>query len=208
MGNFVGKTQLTVSTPAVGFATADVPSTAVAALIQVTGDQAVRMGDVDDVPTTSEGIILRHGLLVPLLGTRNILNVRFIRISGVDTTVDARFLSGYDLPLVSGFPHAGFSQTTSGITTNAEGAVINMEDEVMSKYLMTVHRTAGTTDVVEVDLKVSIDGIDYVQIATVTSMATTPTSANANGYPAQFMQYNVVTVGTGNTLRISLQASR
>jgi hypothetical protein len=78
----------------------------------------------------------------------------------------------------------------------------------MSKYTMIIDRTAGTTDVVEIDLQCSINNTAFVQIATITSLVNEPVLTSIGDIPCAYMRYNVVTVGSGNTVSIDLLATR
>lgn len=101
-----------------------------------------------------------------------------------------------------------FTQSTTGITTNAAGTTVTMTTTPMNKYTMIINRTAGATDVVEIDLECSIDNVAVVQIATITSLVGEPVLASVGNTPCNLMRYNVVTVGAGNTLAIDLLATR
>lgn len=101
-----------------------------------------------------------------------------------------------------------FTQTTAGVTTNAAGTSVNMTTTAMSKFTMLIDRTAGATNVVEIDLDCSIDNTDFVQIATITDLTNEPALTSQDGTPCYYMRYNVVTVGAGNTLQIHLLAVR
>jgi len=100
------------------------------------------------------------------------------------------------------------SQSTTGITTNAAGTTVDMSKCPMSKYTMIIDRTAGATDVVDIRLEVSLDGVIFVQATQVVSLVGEPIRSSAGDIPARYMRYNVVTVGTGNTLTIQLLATR
>lgn len=106
--------------------------------------------------------------------------------------------------------HGHFKQVTNSITTNAAGTVLVMSEYPMSKYSMQIDRTAGTTDVVEVDLECSLDTnqLDFTQIATITTLVGEPVLTTATDTPCLHIRYNVVTVGAGNTLQIHLVATR
>ncbi len=101
-----------------------------------------------------------------------------------------------------------FTQSTTGVTSNAAGTTVTMTTTPMSKYTMIIDRTAGTTDVVEIDLQCSINNTAFVQIATITSLVNEPVLTSIGDVPCQYMRYNVVTVGAGNTLAIDLLATR
>jgi len=101
-----------------------------------------------------------------------------------------------------------FTQTTASITTNAAGTPITMTSTPMSKFTMMVNRTAGTTDVVEIDLQCSITQVEFVQIATITDLTNEPVLVSIDGTPCAYIRYRVVTVGTDNTLTIDLLATR
>ena len=103
----------------------------------------------------------------------------------------------------------GFDQAVAGIDADASvGTAIDLSTTPASKYSMLIDRTAGSTDTVEVDFECSLDGTIFVQVATVTSLATEPTIAALDGTPCNHVRYNVVTVGSGNTLTVQLLAMR
>lgn len=101
-----------------------------------------------------------------------------------------------------------FNQSTTGITTNGEGATVVMTTSPMNKYTMIVDRTAGATDVVEIDLQCSINNVAFVQIATILTLVGEPTLTSIGDVPCRYIRYNVVTIGVGNTLSIDLLAVR
>lgn len=114
---------------------------------------------------------------------------------------------GYDGTTWDSLRHS-FTQTTSSITTNAAGTILDITTTPMSKYTLLVDRTAGSTDTVEVDLECSLGGGIYVQIATITDLTNEPVLASQDGTPCNYIRYNVVTVGSGNTLIIVILATR
>ena len=101
-----------------------------------------------------------------------------------------------------------WSQSTTGVTTNAAGTTVTMSTTPMSKFTMVIDRTVGSTNPVEVDLQCSLDGSIWVQIGTITDLTNEPVLTSVDGNPCQSMRYNVVTVGSGNTLTIQLLATR
>jgi len=101
-----------------------------------------------------------------------------------------------------------FSQSTTGITTNAAGTAVNMTTTPMSKLAMIVDRTAGATNTVDVRVEASFDGTIFVQVAQITDLTTEPVYISTSDVPSKYMRYNVVTVGAGNTLTIQLLAVR
>lgn len=101
-----------------------------------------------------------------------------------------------------------FSQSTASITGNGAGTTLVMTTTPMSDHTMQIDRTAGTTDAVEIDLECSLDGTDFTQIATITSLVGEPVIATAVDTPCPQIRYNVVTVGAGNTLQIHLIDTR
>jgi len=109
---------------------------------------------------------------------------------------------------------SNFNQSTTDITTNAAGTAVNMTTTTMSNYTLIIDRTGGATDVVEIDLECSIDGTIWpantMEIATIVSLAVEPARAGSttSTIPCNYMRYNVVTVGAGNTLTIQLLATR
>jgi hypothetical protein len=103
---------------------------------------------------------------------------------------------------------SSFTQSTTGINANGAGSTVTMTTTPMSDFTMIVDRTAGSTDAVEIDVECSINGTAWVQIATVTSLTGEPVLANAVDVPCSLLRYNVVTIGTGNTVAIDLLATR
>lgn len=102
-----------------------------------------------------------------------------------------------------------FNQSTTGIDADASaGTAIDMTETPMSDYVMVIDRTAGSQDVVEVDLECSLDNSIFAQMGTVTDLSTEPTFTNVNDIPCNYIRYNVVTVGSGNTLTVQLLAVR
>ena len=97
-----------------------------------------------------------------------------------------------------------FVQSTTGVTGNAAGTTVDMTTTPMAKFTMVIDRTAGTTDTVEVDLQCSINNTAFVQIATITDLTNEPALTSAANIPCAYARYNVVTVGSGNTLAIDL----
>lgn len=104
-------------------------------------------------------------------------------------------------------PH--HKQSTAAITTNAAGTAVDLSLGPPKAYTMTVDRTAGTTNVVEIDLECSASATGaFVQIATIIDLTAEPALASAANIPCLRMRYNVVTVGAGNTLTVELLAVR
>lgn len=101
-----------------------------------------------------------------------------------------------------------FTQSTTGITGNGAGTTVTMTTTPMSKYTMIIDRTAGSTNVVEVDLQCSVNNTAFVQINTVTDLTNEPVLVATGDIPCNYLRYNVVTVGSGNTLAIDLLATR
>lgn len=101
-----------------------------------------------------------------------------------------------------------FVQSTTGVTTNAAGTTVTMTTTPMNKYTMIIDRTAGTTNVVEIDFQCSINNTAFVQIATIIDLTNEPALTSIGDIPCDYMRYNVVTVGAGNTLAIDLLAVR
>jgi hypothetical protein len=101
-----------------------------------------------------------------------------------------------------------FTQSTTGVTTNAAGTTLVMTTTPMSKFTMVIDRTAGSTNPVEVDLQCSLDGSIWVQVGTITDLTNEPVLTSVDGNPCADIRYNVVTVGAGNTLTIQLLATR
>lgn len=101
-----------------------------------------------------------------------------------------------------------WTQSTTGITTNAAGITADMSTTPMSEYTMIIDRTAGATNVVEIDLQCSINNTAFIQIATIIDLTNEPVLTAIGDVPCLYMRYNVVTVGAGNTLAIDLLATR
>lgn len=102
-----------------------------------------------------------------------------------------------------------FNQSTAGINADASaGTAVDMTKTPMSDYAMVIDRTAGAQNVVEVDIECSLDNSIFAQIGTVTDLSAEPTFTNVNGVPCNYIRYNVVTVGSGNTLTVQLLATR
>ncbi len=101
-----------------------------------------------------------------------------------------------------------FNQNTIDITTNGTGTTVDMTQTPMSKYTMVVNRTAGATNVVEIDFECSLNDTAFVQKGTIITLATNPFSVSLGDVPCNQMRYNVVTVGAGNTLDIDLLSMR
>lgn len=120
-----------------------------------------------------------------------------------DGTTTTTVIRSDDLGRIKTSP-ISYTQSTGGITANGAGTAVNMTVAPASQYTMIVDLTAGSTTTVEVDLECSIDGTDYAQMATITSLAAEPALIGAQGVPCFYMRYNVVTVGSGNTLEIHL----
>lgn len=103
-----------------------------------------------------------------------------------------------------------FSQDTTGITDNGAGTTLVMITTPMSKFSMTIDRTVGSTDAVEVDLQCITNNANAipVQIATIIDLANEPVYISIDGSPCESIQFNVVTIGAGNTLTVQLLAIR
>jgi hypothetical protein len=101
-----------------------------------------------------------------------------------------------------------FFQSTTGIASNAAGASVAMLTSPMSEYTMVIDRTAGSTDVVEIDLECSLDNAIFTQIGTVITLVAEPTFTNVNGIPCYYVRYNVVDIGSGNTVTVQILATR
>ncbi len=101
-----------------------------------------------------------------------------------------------------------FSQSTTGINANGAGTTLSMATTPMAKFTLLVDRTAGATDVVEIDLECSLDATIFAATtATITSLAGEPVLVALATTPCVAIRYNVVTVGVGNTLTIQLLAT-
>ncbi len=102
-----------------------------------------------------------------------------------------------------------YAQAVTGIAADSSaGTILDMTQTPMSKFTMVIDRTAGATDVVEVDIECSLDGTIFVQVATVIDLASEPALISTDGTPCRWFRYNVVTVGAGNTLTVQLLAMR
>lgn len=133
------------------------------------------------------------------------VRVASTRTAGTLTVRGAFFIQPW-VPLTSG---GGLEQTTAGITATGAGTAVNARAHPTNNYTMMVERTAGATPGVEVDLEVSVDGTDFVQIATITDLTVALVIVGSSTlYPANFFRYNVVTVGAGNTLQVHLLGVR
>ena len=97
-----------------------------------------------------------------------------------------------------------FTQTTAGIAANGAGASITETTTSMSKHTMIVDRTAGATNTVDIRVECSIDGTDFVQIASITDLTNEPALVSQDGTPCYYIRYNVITIGAGNTVQIHL----
>jgi len=106
-----------------------------------------------------------------------------------------------------------FGQTTTGIVANGAGTAINMTTTPMSKFTIIVDRTAGSTNTVEINLEGSYDGVIWPgtnqSIIQILSLAVEPAMVRDGvSGPFNYIRYNVVTIGAGNTVTIQLLATR
>ncbi len=100
------------------------------------------------------------------------------------------------------------TQSTTGVNANGAGSTITMSTNPMTKYTMIINRTAGTTNTVEVDLECSIDNTAFIQISTITDLTNEPVLSAVADVPCAYLRYNVVTIGSGNTVAIDILATR
>tara|TARA_Y100000310_G_C20686095_1_gene819094 strand:- start:1871 stop:2584 length:714 start_codon:yes stop_codon:yes gene_type:complete len=133
MGNFVGKDQLTVSTSSVGFTSDNIPSQAISALVYVE-TASVRFGDATNVPTSTDGPIFQPGDTIPIMGSANIVNARFIRDGSTDATLSTRFFSGFDIPFVS-----------SGARRDDDGRLLVVAAQPGASEVKSLHDRSGST---------------------------------------------------------------
>jgi len=101
-----------------------------------------------------------------------------------------------------------FTQSTTGITANGAGTTVDMTTTPMSKFSMVIDLTAGATTVIDVDLECSINNTAFVPFITVTDLTAEPTLDTLGDTPCSYMRYNVIDVGSGNTLAIDILATR
>jgi hypothetical protein len=102
-----------------------------------------------------------------------------------------------------------FSQTATSVSANGAGTTLDLTATPMNKFTMIVDRTAGTTNAVEIDLECGINSARMVQIATITDLTTEPAIiAPSLNYTCNYIRYNVIDVGVGNTLTIDILATR
>ena len=127
-------------------------------------------------------------------------------------------------------PHlpAPFNQEIHEITTNGPGPTLDISDynhagESMNSVTMTVSRTGGSTDAVNIVIQISPDGTTWATIkfdaaktvlagmaplSVTTFVNNNPALASYSGPAFCYARYYVLTVGAGNTLTIHLIASR
>ncbi len=96
--------------------------------------------------------------------------------------------------------------TTTGVTGTGAGTSVAVSGVHPDAYAVSVIRTAGSTDVVEVDLECSQDNSAWAQMNTITTVAGGSNGAGNANRACNFIRYNVVTVGSGNTLTIIISA--
>lgn len=82
------------------------------------------------------------------------------------------------------------------------GAAVDVLEEygfIPSKFCLSVQRTAGSTDVIDVNLEGSVDGrgADYASLIQVTGKDAWSEVVNK---PVRFVRITCTTVGAGNTL--------
>ena len=146
MANPVGKDQLTVSSTAVGLTTANIPTLGQMALCYVEGAQ-IRLGDSDNVPTSTDGPIYQAGDTVVLMGKGNIGKARFIRDGSTDATLNTRFYSGFDVPVVASSPLRDDAGRTITVGAAAEDAAVAGNPNLMGGQYDTTLRTLDAGDV-------------------------------------------------------------
>lgn len=103
-----------------------------------------------------------------------------------------------------------FRQELTGVNANAVQTTIDMVNTPMNRYTVIVDRTAGATDVVDIELQCSIDNTAFVTILSILTLAGEPVIANpmTNNIPCARLQIEVIDVGAGNTLAIQTLAVR
>jgi len=101
-----------------------------------------------------------------------------------------------------------FRELVSGIDANGTGDAFDMEATPMSKFTLTVDRTAGATDTVNVAFQCSLDGASFITILAVTDLSAEPVLQSVGDTPCLQVRYNVGTVGAGNTLTVSWVGTR
>ncbi len=106
------------------------------------------------------------------------------------------------------YPRSAWYQSTTGITANGAGTAKDMRSFPPARYSMQVTRTAGSTNAVEIRLELSLDGSNWWSAGSITDLSTNPNLISVADRPANYMRYNVVTVGAGNTLAIQIIATR
>jgi len=98
-----------------------------------------------------------------------------------------------------------FTQTVTGITAASTGANLDLSTTPKVNHTIQILRTAGSTDVVSIPLQCSLDGVNFFQIGIVTNLSTAVFAFATTS--CDFIRYDVVTVGAGNTLTIFLLSS-
>ena len=97
-------------------------------------------------------------------------------------------------------------QVTS--TADTDSAVIDTKGQVniyAGKAGLKIVRAAGTTDVVEVDLLGSADGVIYEDLVAITTSAATAITWSSSFSAKVFRYFKILTttVGSGNTLTLT-----
>lgn len=129
-------------------------------------------------------------------------------------TVSAREFDGTNYERI----RHSFFQSTTGVNANGAGTAVDMTTTPMRYFTMLIDRTAGATNAVEIDLECSLDGVIWpangYSLVTITDLSVEPARVSTASTdqlaigPCNYMRYNVVTVGAGNTLTIQLLATR
>ncbi len=100
-----------------------------------------------------------------------------------------------------------FQQIVTGITSNGAGTALDMSTSPKTIHTLTVNRTAGATDVVSISIQCSGDNSTFVQVATITDLSNEPVLASHSGSTCYYLQYNITTIGAGNTVDVVLSSS-
>ncbi len=96
-----------------------------------------------------------------------------------------------------------YMQTATGITANGTGATLDMSKGPKSKFTRAWSRTAGASNA-DIDVQGSLDGtnwFDLINEGAIPEGATFKVDA-----PVSYIRYNVIDVGSGNTITIILLA--
>lgn len=99
----------------------------------------------------------------------------------------------------------GVHYEATGFNADAETVTINVLDKfgfIPTKHSIVVKRTAGSTDVIDVDLDLSDDNTAWETIATLAS-SSTPVQTSVVDKMGKYIRIIVNTVGAGNTLTLT-----